>query len=145
MKELLIHYKPLSDKQPTEQIDINLVINDENFAGYNCMLPGWGNVTCENFDQIFQVGDTLIIELSGADPNGLSSEFKVSTPGQALSDWKPETTLDTYTIEEKDRGNIIGIGFCWRNNDGVANTWEPVGESYSELDGCHSIRLRVSE
>ena len=74
------------------------------------MLPGWGNVTCENFDQIFQVGDTLIIELSGADPNGLSSEFKVSTPGQALSDWKPETTLDTYTIEEKDRGNIIGIG-----------------------------------
>ena len=143
MKELAIDYKPLSDKHPTDQRDINLVINDENFKGYNCMWGGWE--PCENFDQIFQVGDTLIIELSGEDPNDLATEFKVSPPKQAMSDWKPETTLDTYVIEEEDRGNTIGIGFCWRNNDGVANSWEPVGESYSELDGCHSVRLRVSE
>ena len=143
MKEIYIEVEPLGDKQPTKKQDINLVINDENFAGYNCMWSSWQ--PCQNFDQIFQVGDTLIIELSGADPNGLATEFKVSPPKQKMSDWKPETTLDTYVIEEEDRGNTIGIGFCWRNNDGVANSWEPVGESYSELDGCHSVRLRVSE
>tara|TARA_B100000925_G_scaffold104295_1_gene76943 strand:- start:116 stop:1042 length:927 start_codon:yes stop_codon:yes gene_type:complete len=143
MKKIYIEVEPLGDKQPTKKQDINLVINDENFAGYNCMGSTWQ--PCQNFDQIFQVGDTLIIELSGADPNGLATEFKVRPPKQAMSDWKPETTLDTYVIEEEDRGNTIGIGFCWRNNDGVANSWEPVGESYSELDGCHSVRLRVSE
>jgi len=143
MKEIAIDFEPLGDKQPTKKQDINLVINDENFAGYNCMWSSWQ--PCQNFDQIFQVGDTLIIELSGADPNGLATEFKVSPPKQVMSDWKPETTIDTYIIEEEDRGNFIGITFCWRNNDGVANAWEPVGESYSELDGCHSVRLRVSE
>ena len=41
MKELAIDYKPLSDKHPTDQRDINLVINDENFKGYNCMWGSW--------------------------------------------------------------------------------------------------------
>ena len=144
IKYLLIDYEPLSDKAPSVNEDINLVINGENFKGYGCMMS-WQFEPCQNYNQIFQVGDTLNIELFADDPNGLSTEFKVSPPRQVMSDWKPETTQDTYIIQENDRGDTITIAFCWRNNDGVANSWKLVGSTYSENDGCHNIRLRVSE
>lgn len=142
-KYILIDYEPSSGKAPSEKQHINLVINDENFKGYNCM---WSTFEpCENYDQIFQVGDTLNIELFADDPNGLKTEFKVRPPKEDMSDWKPEITFDTYIIQEEDRGNTINIEFCWRNNDGVAESWQPIGQNYSELDGCHFVRLRVSE
>jgi len=142
-KNINIFYEPISDKAPSKKGDINLIINGENFKGYGCMFDNWE--PCQNFEQIFQVGDTLTIELYADDPNGLSSEFKVFTHTGIMSDWRPETTVDTYTITEENRGNTINIRYCWRNNDGVAQSWQNINSSPSELDGCHSLRLRVSE
>ena len=142
-KYIYIFYEPISDKAPSKKEDINLIINDENFKGYGCMLSNWE--PCQNFEQIFQVGDTLTVEFYADDPNGLSSEFQVSIQNEVMSDWRPETTIDTYTITEEDRGNTISISYCWRNNDGVAESWQNTNSSPSELDGCHGLRLRVSE